>query len=128
MERTEFVRIRRDLRKTQEQLSWLLCVSHKAVQSFEQGWRQIPSHVEREMLLLSSMRRSPAGLHKPCWELKSCPPEWRENCIVWDLRAKHYCWYLNGTFCQGRRQKTWEAKIGICRGCEVYRAVMHETG
>jgi DNA-binding XRE family transcriptional regulator len=124
MDRAEFVKIRHDLNKTQEQLASLLCVSHKAIQSFEQGWRNIPSHIEREMLLLASLQKSPAGLRKPCWEATSCPPEWREHCIVWDLKAKHYCWYLNGTYCQGNRQTTWEKKIALCRTCQVYLAVM----
>jgi DNA-binding XRE family transcriptional regulator len=37
----EFSRIRHYLDKTQSELAGLLCVSTKAIQSFEQGWRPI---------------------------------------------------------------------------------------
>jgi hypothetical protein len=48
MKRDNFVGIRRHLGKTQEQMSQILGLSLKAIQSFEQGWRNIPVHVERQ--------------------------------------------------------------------------------
>jgi DNA-binding XRE family transcriptional regulator len=39
MESNEFSGIRKYLGKTQSELAGLLCVSTKAIQSFEQGWR-----------------------------------------------------------------------------------------
>ena len=50
MDKKEFSQIRRHLKKTQKELARLLCVSPKAVQSFEQGWRKIPANVERQLL------------------------------------------------------------------------------
>ena len=38
--------------KTQNQLARLLGTSFKAIQSFEQGWRNVPAHTERQLLLL----------------------------------------------------------------------------
>jgi DNA-binding XRE family transcriptional regulator len=52
MDKTEFSQIRHRLGKTQAQIAQLLGVSPKAIQSFEQGWRNIPTHVERQLLFL----------------------------------------------------------------------------
>ena len=124
MDKKEFTQIRNILGRTQDQLASLLCVSSKAIQSFEQGWRNIPSHIEREMLLLLSLKRSPDRSFSPCWDIKKCPDEWRSNCIVWELQARHFCWFLNGTFYQGQVQKSWDKKIQLCRECEVYKSIL----
>ena len=124
MDRKEFSKVRLLLGKTQDQLARLLPVSSKAVQSFEQGWRRIPPYVERQMLLLLSLKGSVDRNIRPCWEIKKCPNEWRENCIVWELKARYFCWFLNGTFCQGQIQESWDKKIQLCRECEVYRSML----
>ena len=48
MNKKEFSQIRNQLGKTQMQMAQLLGVSLKAIQSFEQGWREIPVHAERQ--------------------------------------------------------------------------------
>ena len=123
MNNNEFSQIRHTLDMTQNQISRVLCVSLKAVQSFEQGWRNIPTNIEREMLLLLALQRSTNvdRTPTPCWEIKSCPEDWQENCLVWRLQARHFCWYLNGTYCQGEAHKTWQEKIQICRKCKVFK-------
>ena len=121
MEITEFQKIRHLLGKTQSDMARLLCVSHKAVQSFEQGWRNIPIYIERQMMLLLSLKKTAASMKaKPCWEIKSCPEKWSMNCIVKELGARHFCWFINGTFCQGKYQDNWKKKNELCRKCEVY--------
>jgi predicted transcriptional regulator len=49
VEKEEFVAARTRLDKTQKEMSQLLGVSVKAIYSYEQGWRSIPTHVERQM-------------------------------------------------------------------------------
>lgn len=127
MDSKEFVQIRRSLGKTQEQLSLLLCVSAKAIQSYEQGWRHIPTHIERQMFLFLSLKKFPDRRVRACWDIKNCPDGWRENCLVWELQARNFCWFINGTFCQGSKQKIWEKKIELCRECEVYKEVLGST-
>lgn len=124
MDAKEFIQIRHLLGKTQERLAQLLCVSLKAVQSFEQGWRRVPTYVEREMMILLSVKTSGNKSTKCCWEIINCPSDWRENCIVWELRAGYFCWFLSGTFCQGKIHKSWRDKMKLCRGCEVFRQSM----
>ncbi|MFH0813428.1 MAG: hypothetical protein V2A69_11415 [Pseudomonadota bacterium] len=50
MDKQEFSHIRHQLGKSQKQTAQLLGISLKAVQSFEQGWRNIPIHIERLVL------------------------------------------------------------------------------
>jgi DNA-binding XRE family transcriptional regulator len=124
MDSNGFSRIRRYLGKTQIELARLLNVSPKALQSFEQGWRNIPGHAERQILVLLALKRVPEGNIKPCWQIRNCPAKWRENCIVWEYKARHFCWFLNGTYCQGELQTSWDSKIKLCRQCEVFRAML----
>jgi len=124
MNSNEFSLARHFLGKTQNQLAQLLAVSPKAIQSFEQGWRRIPPYVERQILLLLSLKKSSDREIQPCWDLKKCPQEWRDNCIVWDLKAGNFCWSMNGTFCQGQRQRSWDKKIRLCQECEVYKTLL----
>ena len=128
MERNEFLQIRRYLRKSQSQLAQLLCISPKTVQSFEQGLRHIPPNIERQMQLFLSMKRiSSHEPIKPCWEIKNCPSEWRAKCFVWELKAHNLCWFINGTFCQGRMQENWAKKHELCQQCEVYKSLVPEN-
>jgi hypothetical protein len=118
MDKNEFAKARTVLGKTQTQMAELLRVSPKAVQSYEQGWRSIPAHAERQLLFLRSMKRDKkAG--KTCWTIKKCPPEKKVNCPAWEFNAGRLCWFINGTMCEGKAQRNWKAKMRICRSCEV---------
>jgi len=121
MNKTEFSAIRQEFGKSQRQLAQLLGVSLKAVQSFEQGWRNIPVHVERQLLLLVALKKNRLKKAKPCWTILDCPKESRENCPVWELKAGHLCWCISGTICHGKVQKDWKNKMRICRNCEIFK-------
>ncbi len=124
MERTEFSEIRHHLGKSQSQLARLLGTSVKAVQSFEQGWRKIPLHIERQILLLLALRSQASKNAKPCWMTKRCPAAKRQGCPAWQFDAGHLCWFVNGTICDGVPQRSWNAKMKVCRDCEVYRSIL----
>jgi DNA-binding transcriptional regulator YiaG len=124
MDSKEFSLIRHNLGKTQQQLAKLLCVSHKTIQSFEQGWRDVPASAERQLLFLLSMKRALTKNGGPCWEIRDCPVEWRENCAAWEFKAGHLCWYINGTFCEGRTRTGWKEKALICRQCEIFQKML----
>lgn len=128
MESKEFSKIRRYLKKNQNELAQLLSVSPKAIQSFEQGWRNIPASAERQLLLLLSLKRSSNRNTDPCWQICNCPAEWRENCTVWEFQTGHFCWFINGTFCQGKVQENWGKKMKICRQCDILRLMMPSLG
>ena len=121
MESSDFARIRQHLGKTQAELANLLCVSNKAIQSFEQGWRKVPASAERQLLTLLWLNKPAEAANIACWEITKCPAEHRKRCIIWEYRAKSLCWLLTGTYCQGFKHNNWEIKIEHCHQCEVFK-------
>ena len=106
MDSEEFAQIRGHLGKTQKELAQLLGVSSKAIESFEQGWRSVPTHTERHLLFLLALRGSHGKRNKPCWVIQKCPMRTRLNCPAWEYKAGHLCWFINGTICKGKVQET----------------------
>jgi MOSC domain-containing protein YiiM len=115
----EFTHLRKALNKTQKEVATLLGTSLKAVHSYEQGWRAIPAHVERQILFLYLRRRNAPQKANVCWKIKRCPAEHRNQCPAWEFRAGTLCWFISGTICEGSVQSHWREKIAMCRGCEV---------
>jgi len=124
MGRKEFSSIRRRLEKTQNQMAQLLGTSLKAVQSFEQGWRNIPVHTERQVLFLLRLKKSTHEKIRPCWVIRKCPTEISRNLPAREFQVGHLCWFINGTICQGQVQETWRKKMKICRQCRVFRTML----
>ncbi len=119
MEKEEFVGARTRLDKTQKEMSQLLGVSVKAIYSYEQGWRSVPTHVERQVFFLLSRKRGTRELVKPCWVVKKCSMKRRKQCPAYEYNAGRFCWLVNGTICECKAQKNWKEKMKICRECEV---------
>ena len=121
VDKKEFLFIRKQLNKTQKQMSQLLGTSMKAVHSYEQGWRSVPAHVERQLFFLLS-RVKGNKKRKSCWVIKKCPPERRKHCPAWEFQTGKLCWFINGTICEGKVQLDWKEKMKICRSCEVFKS------
>jgi len=120
MKNEEFVVARKKLDKTQKEISQLLGVSVKAINSYEQGWRSIPTHVERQTFFLLSRKKGRQSLPKKnCWAVKKCPPKRRKECPAYEYKAGKFCWMINGTICKGKPQLSWKEKMKICRECDV---------
>jgi DNA-binding XRE family transcriptional regulator len=128
MDNKKFLRARKTLGKTQKQLAELLGISLKAIHSYEQGWRKVPGHVERQILFLVSRKRGSSTEPKPCWTIKNCPPECKHHCPAWEFQTGDLCWFINGTICGGVAQKNWHEKIKICRSCEVLTSLLEPEG
>jgi DNA-binding XRE family transcriptional regulator len=124
VDKKEFSNIRRQLGKTQSQMAELLGTSLKAVQSFEQGWRKIPVHVERQVLFLLAQKVAREKQQEPCWSVEKCPMDTRKNCPAWEFQSGYLCWFINGTICHGEAQKSWHEKIEMCRKCKVFRSIL----
>ena len=120
MESKQFSYLRNRLGKTQRQMAQLLGTSEKAIQGYEQGWRKVPMHVERQVLFLVSRLREKKKDLKPCWVIKKCPPKRKKQCPAWEFRSGRLCWFINGTICECKVQKNWHEKMKICRSCEVF--------
>ena len=124
MDNKEFSAIRKNLGKTQNEMAHLLGVSLKAVQSFEQGWRNIPAHSERQMLFLLAKKRYLSERNKPCWVIQKCSMETRRHCPAWEFRVGELCWFINGTICQEEVQESWPEKMKMCRRCKVFKPIL----
>ncbi len=124
MESKDFIFLRKKLDKTQLQMAQLLGVSTKAIHSYEQGWRSIPHHIERQVLFLVSRIRGNRKPEKPCWVIKKCPPELKKQCPAWEFQAGKLCWFINGTICGGTVHKKWKDKIAICRSCKAFIPIL----
>ncbi len=118
VDKDEFCRARQYLGKSQRELANLLGVSVRAVQSFEQGWRPVPVHVERQILFLLAMKNEKDSIR--CWEVRDCPEAMRKKCPAWEFRAGNLCWFINGTICRGSVHRNWKEKIALCRECQVF--------
>ncbi len=119
MNNKAFVDLRKRLNKTQKQMAQLLGLSTKAIHSYEQGWRSIPTHVERQALFLITRVRGKTDKPNNCWTINNCPPERKKQCPAWEFQAGEFCWFINGTICHGVAQKNWDEKMKVCRACKV---------
>jgi len=117
--------IRSEMGLSQSELAGLAGISSRAIQSYEQEWRQPSDLVERMLLLLLMAHRHGAGLSRfRCWERKKCSPGVRARCIAYVTRQGHLCWFLTGTVCEGRKQKSWSDKMRSCLDCGFLQGLL----
>ena len=124
MNSKEFSYFRKKMNKTQKQMAQLLGTSIKAIHSYEQGWRLIPPHAERQMFFLLSNIKGIKKGQKSCWTIKKCPAKLKKQCPAWEFNAGKLCWFINGTICEGAAQKTWKEKMKICKACDVFLSLL----
>jgi hypothetical protein len=120
MDSQNFKILRSRLGKTQKELAQLLGISIKAIHSYEQGWRKIPHHVERQLLFLLSRIIDSEGGKQKCWDINQCPEAKLEKCPAWEFKSGDLCWFINGTKCSGEAHSSWENKMEECRLCSVF--------
>lgn len=121
MEPKDFIAARRRLGKTQKEMAQLLGISLKAVSSYEQGWRTIPSYVERQLLFLLMKTQQGNQVSQNCWDLKDCPTAKRKTCPAYEFHSGEICWFVSGTLCSGHDKKSWQDKLAYCRACVVLK-------
>jgi DNA-binding XRE family transcriptional regulator len=120
MSPVEFAALRARLKKTQKEMADLLGVSLKAVESYEQGWRNIPSNIERILyFLLFKMNQNLFKRSDRCWLEKNCPTAIKTNCPAWIAREGLYCWFLTGKICRAEK-KSRPARGMSCSGCTFF--------
>jgi DNA-binding transcriptional regulator YiaG len=122
----DFARLRSSLGRSQRELAELLGLSLKAVESYEQGWRKVPAHVERLMyFLLFKLNEDEIDSAEPCWEAKSCPEALRSKCVAYAAKEGRFCWFFTGKLCASSMAGAGAkpAKQG-CYSCEVFTAML----
>ncbi|BBO78252.1 hypothetical protein DSCW_56690 [Desulfosarcina widdelii] len=123
MKAATFSKFRKKLNKTQKQMAQLLGTSIKAIHSYEQGWRTIPAHVERQLYFLLACKLQGQN-SEACWEKRSCLPEQREQCPAWEFASGDLCWFINGTICNGHVHGSWQEKMELCRTCSIFKSIL----
>jgi hypothetical protein len=123
MDSKELATYRKKIGLTQKELAQLLVTSIKTVHSYEQGWRNIPENIERQVLFLISRQSPSSGKGKPCWIQKKCPKERKKKCPAWKFKTGELCWFITGTLCEGKIYRNWKEKIEHCRSCVVFKPI-----
>ena len=114
--------VRNVLGKSQSELASLTGISLRAIQSYEQGWRPTPPHVQKLVGLLRFFEwRKDAGEPPPCWQIMGWDADLRETCPSYQLDAGSFCWLVTGNACKGRDMGTWENKLAHCMECPAMR-------
>jgi len=115
---TDIRTIRKRLGKSQSEFARLLGRSVRAVQSYEQGWRVVPRHVQQTAaLLLYLHERKTTRKTRPCWEIRRCKPSVRQSCPVHEFDAGDLCWFLSAPC----REAGGDTDPLPCAGCEVMK-------
>ncbi len=123
MDKDLFAKARVKLGKTQKELAKLLGISLKAVQSYEQGWRTVPLHVERQLyFLLVNQRADTIKKRNCCWNIIKCTN--KQECPAWEFQAGHLCWLLSGTRCGCAAKEGHKSEMEICRQCPVLTSLL----
>jgi hypothetical protein len=116
---------------TQAQLAAALGASIKTVQSYEQGWRHVPTRVLIQLLVLLAIYRRREVDKVPCWEIRHCPPEEREKCASYTLGDGQLCWFVTagGGGCGSRPDGGDEGDALLpCMECEVIQRLLRTAG
>jgi len=117
--------LREELGRSQREMAELVGVSTKAIQSYEQGWRQTPPYVEQQILLQAILRRHPDLRKIPrCWRLNKCSMEIRRRCPSAKLKLPGFCWFITGTLCHGTPMASWTTKREHCLQCQVMERLL----
>jgi DNA-binding XRE family transcriptional regulator len=120
MDNATFARCRDRLGKTQKEMAHLLGTSLKSVHGYEQGWRKIPAHIQRQLMYLVMRKHFGRRKLKPCWEINRCPAKLRNACPAKEFKAGDMCWFVSGTLCDCSPHATWEEKIQVCYRCKAF--------
>ncbi len=115
-----FQTLRRNLGLTQDQLARILGLSAKAVQSYEQGWRNPPDTVRRLLTIVYTSVRSQSNPRTiVCWKEKKCPSQTRRQCRAYLMRQGHLCWLLADANCSRPAPARNGDRIKACWNCMV---------
>jgi transcriptional regulator with XRE-family HTH domain len=120
MDGAAFAHLRSSLGKSQRELAELLGISLKAVESYEQGWRNVPAHVERILyFLLFKLNEDEIGAEEPCWKSKDCPEDLRSKCVAYVAKEGSFCWFFTGRLCAAAGDTE-----GGCYACAVFTRML----
>lgn len=116
-------RIRGILGRTQVELAGALGVSVKAVQSYEQGWRDVPTRVMIQLLVLLSLYRRQCMDESPCWTIRKCTESMRKTCAAFTVGRGQFCWFIGDKKCRPA-ERVDPTELLPCMACPVVRRLL----
>lgn len=117
-----FKQLRNSVGWTQRDAATILGVSQKAVESYDQGWRQVPDSIWRQLLTIVSVQRRYPRKHAPCWTVNHCSRSRRRACFCARTLRGHFCWLVAAK----SRCPLWKEHLGTrsCLTCGVVKAFL----
>ena len=120
MEKKEFIKIRKKLKRTQLSMSYLLGVSKRTIESYEQGLRNIPDNMSRiTYYLLFKLNMNLLDKSELCWNKNKCTLHFRKKCIAWTAKEGFFCWFLNLKTCLLKKSDS-NNKCETCFECNFF--------
>jgi DNA-binding XRE family transcriptional regulator len=103
---------------TQAEAASFLGISKKAIESYEQGWRNVPENLWKGLLTLVAVQKNYPRRFKRCWEIMGCEPGLRKTCFCCEKMDGKFCWMTATTNCHVNHP---ELKKGLmtCLCCPV---------
>ena len=121
-----FRMLRKGLGVTQSALADGLGLSIRAVQSYEQGWREPPLRVVRHVLTMLALKYNGGVAQAPCWEVTACPESVRDECLTYKVGTGSFCWLMGSQRCRSRRAGKGWRQIP-CLNCPILSGVLRRT-
>lgn len=118
--------VRATLGRTQAELANALGVSVKAVQSYEQGWRDVPVRVMIQLVVLLALYRKHSMDDVPCWEIRHCDVELKEKCAAFTIGKGQFCWFVGNQECRPPVVEGVDADADAlpCMSCPVVQRLL----
>jgi transcriptional regulator with XRE-family HTH domain len=116
-------RVRGILGRTQEELAVALGVSAKAIQSYEQGWRNVPVRVVVQLLVLLALHEKRSADDLPCWKVRKCSQAARAECPSYTMTEGRFCWFVAADQCRPKRYNV-KKDVLPCMECPVIRRLL----
>lgn len=115
--------IRGIMGRTQVEVASALGVSVKAIQSYEQGWRNVPVRVMIQLLVLLALYRKHTMDDVPCWEIRKCSPAQRESCTSFTVGRGQFCWFVGSKDCRPKGVEN-SGPVLHCMECPVVQRLL----
>ncbi|MDD2599267.1 MAG: helix-turn-helix domain-containing protein [Kiritimatiellae bacterium] len=115
--------IRKHARLTQSAVAQALGVSIRAIQSYEQGWREVPTHIMVQLLVLAAAHHTGASERAACWDVTRCPPERQALCPCRRTDGR-LCWLVSGRLCAAP-STSGPKDVQRCMECSVIKQILN---
>jgi DNA-binding XRE family transcriptional regulator len=113
-----FLALRARLGLTQAEMARVLGISRKAIESYEQGWRNVPRSVFNELIAIRCAQSGHDGCARPCWQIVKCSSADRAQCLAFHLTQGRLCWLVAQNNCRKHRLARRD-DLAACLSCAV---------